>query len=238
MIYRTIAAALLLVCAGATKMMGQMSMTPELAEIQQQLSGQKNIAYDYTIEQTLPDGTKNRLKGSMEKRGELYTESNDEELVIQNERWWYKVDHTAKTVFIIDARKLKKAWGKGGDIFNRPAAIVADSVMLKYGKLTSSGNAEVAKLKITFGPDVLVKEISLEYDRKNKIPRSYRVQMNTLFRIDERSFDEQYASQIFSASHFSWGTGKKFPDLNEYFSFEKNKIRLKKYQGYKLIQQT
>src|SRR5687767_6110622 len=86
--------------------MAQMTMPAELAEIQRQMCGYKDIAYEYTIEQTLPDGTVSNLKGTLERRGGLYTESNGEQLIIQTEKWWYKLDHPGRTVFIIDAEKL------------------------------------------------------------------------------------------------------------------------------------
>lgn len=215
---------------------GQLQLPAEINEIREQLQNASAMSYDYAIEQRLPDGTVNRTKGKAELSKRFYQESNTEQLVIQTDRWFYKLDHASKSIFIIDVRKVRNKLFKGKTSSN-PFSVVPDSILLKYGKVDVKKQNGIAKINISFTTDVLINSIYLEYDLTKKIPLVYKVNMKMSYGIDGWNYEEKFMDQILTANNFSLKDEAKKEKLSDYFSYEKGKIRLKKFTQYKLIQQ-
>jgi len=214
---------------------GQLSIPSELKTIQQQLQQATGMSYDYSIEQRLPDGTVNRTKGRVVRGSGFYKETNTAQVVIQTDKWLYKLDHASKSIFIIDLVKVKDKVFQG-KVSSSPMPLIADSVLLRYGKASVKRVGDIAKVTIGFTKELLLDRVYLEYDMKRKIPIAYSVHMKTPYGIDGWNYEEKFADQTVTAVHFDLQV-KEEAKLSDYFTYQGGKIKLKKYAQYKLIQQ-
>jgi len=204
-------------------------------QLQQQLLQLNGMTYEYTIDYQLPDQTTGSFKGKVQRAGNSYIESNPRQLIIQDRDWYYKLDHSSKTIFIVSVRKLEQTVWKNRKNDQGGMSLVPDSLLSRYGKISVATEGKITKLTVTFGRELLVRELYLEYDNQKKLPVLYRVKMDRFYRIDPQTFDESYMRQTMTAARFSLAGTMEKP--SDYFSFESGKIRLKKYTNYRLITQ-
>lgn len=212
----------------------QLQLPEVLLQIKQQLAQNGNVSYNYLIEQKLDDGSINKATGQIRKAKDYYFESNEQQQVIQTQRWFYKVDHSSRTVYVIDLEKVRnnifKAKGRA-DAVN----LIPDSVLLKYGSFDVKHEKDLVKVNIGFSKEVLVKNIYIEYNNRLKQLMLMKVNMLIPYAIDGWSYEDKYIDQVFTANKFSTGDVKKGPDMGDYFTISRGRVILKKYGNYELI---
>jgi hypothetical protein len=212
----------------------QTPVSGDLKFIHAKLAELKNMTYDYSIVQTYPDNTVDKIKGKIISAQKLYWENTGYDLIMQSDKWYYRANHEDKTVYIVNigGRQTKKVKN-----IESLTTFMPDLIYSKYGKTTSKTEGSVIKITIEFGPEVLVKKVYLEYDTKRNMPLLYQVELDRMYGIDGQNFDEKYLKQSFVATNFGAKSDKAIADLSSYFSYNEGKITLKKYTNYKLIQQ-
>lgn len=213
---------------------GVVTLPQPLDQIQKELSAMTSFSYDYIVKQSYPDGTTNVLKGRVNTSKDYFEESNAQYFILQNRSWYYKADHSSKTIYIIDLEHVRAAAKK--KLPARRMNIIPDSILAKYGKINTSVKGDLARVDISFGDDVLLKKLYLEYDLKEKLPKVYRIESDVMYEIDKETFDEKYARQVLTMTNFEHKSVMGTMNMNDYFSYKNGKIVLKKYTSYKLIQ--
>ncbi|MBS1586002.1 MAG: hypothetical protein JSS82_10715 [Bacteroidetes bacterium] len=212
----------------------QKTLPPQVDMVRRELSAMDNFSYEYTVKQSYPDGTNNILKGKVSSSNNIYKESSPQQTIFQTKSWYYKADHSSKTVYIINLDKVRDAAKR--KISDQRMNILPDSLLNKYGNIRSNTEGKVVKIDITFGKDLLLKRIYLEYDMSKKLPKLYRIESDVLYDIDKKSFEESYAKQIMTATDFVTKGNEESVNISDYFDYKNGKIALKKYTHYKLIQ--
>lgn len=229
---------LLLLLLPVTRGYGQTQHLPAvMATIQAQLKNIPEMGYNYTVVQKLPGGGQNTLKGKVVKTRDFYLESNPQQLVIENKSWYYKLDHTNKTVTILNLERIRNAAKKKALHQSDNISLIPDSIIERYGKINVTNSGTIVTVAISFS-DLLIKELDLQYDNQKKLPVLYKIDMDRLYSITEGNYEETYLHQTFVAKDFTARPDVAAGNLSSYFTNEGGTIKLKKYTNYQLIQQS
>ncbi len=225
----------LVLIQSAEPLLAQAAVPEELKRIQKQLKNQPVMSYEYVVEQKLEDGKINKATGKIIKGRDFYYESNPSRLTIQTEKWYYRLDHIGKTIFIVDLEKVRS---KQKVAKTSPAGdlnLIPDSVLSKHGKFDIRDAGGISKIRVSFKEETLIRDIYIEYDDAKKVPVLYQVRMMVPYGVDGWNYEERFVDQAMTATGFSFSVDDEAGNLSPYFSFKNGKVQLKKYNHYKLI---
>jgi hypothetical protein len=210
----------------------QLVIPEELQQIRKQLEGAQNIAYRYLITQKM-DGSTHQIKGDIQKGDGYLLETNGEQQVIQTHKWFYKIDHSSKTVYVVDLRRFEK--GKNIKSSAGNSYLIPDSLIVKYGTLDIKTNGDLLRVNIAFSREIFVKNFYVEYDKAKKQIVSFKLKATYPYGIDGSTYEEKMVEQEMVADQFSLKKSTVKPNLEEYFTISKGKVILKKYANYELV---
>ncbi len=226
------------VVTAMTNTYGQQAGMRQAKEIMEGIKNTSEVSYNYTLNIRYPNGQKLRVSGStyVNNKEKLLLNDNDAFTMFYTGHWFYKADHKARTVSIVDLDKEMDANNKKSiekDLFeNRVVMEFIDSILMKYGTLQSyERQQDSIKIEITF-PIELIRGISLVYDAKNK--ELARYQLSTFMPTDETDNGLEGISQTMMCSGFKKGSAGKQYRLDSYFTIDHGNVVLKKYVKYRI----
>jgi len=213
--------------------------TLELRKLITEFVSLKNIGYSYVKNIEFPNGEKDRVIGKMHLSNDdkILFDSSDAFTMLYTSHWFYKADHRNKELSIVNLdneknKKLKKA--VENDLFKNGAfetfmnnVVMKTAIVKKYKQ-----EGDIVNISLKFPPSQNVKSIEIIYDRKNKLPVSYKMVVLQPWQRSPKGIQSIEAKV--ECSDFSKTIDKGALDLQSYFTCKKGKIELKKYDQYKL----
>ena len=211
----------------------------EVKRIMEEMKATNNVGYDYSMSALYPNDQKDQIKGEVIiDNGNKFLYNNcDAFTMIYSSHWFYKADHRKKTVTIVNLDREYKNELKEGvekDVFQNASLITfIDSVLFKFATIKSfNKNWNILRAELAFPKGMSIRNINLVYNDKKKALVSYS--MNTFQPTGQKKNKTEGISESVSCSNFKQTGKKKNHRTDDYFSFNKGQITLKKYNKYKL----
>ncbi len=219
--------------------------TSELKQLVNDLKSFKNLSYDYTMDAKFPNGDKDHLKGVIyfDIDDKFYYNSCDAFTMIYTAHWFYKADHKNKTLTIINLDKqkgkdkeLKKAIQK--EMFQNGATTTfLDSIVLKTATIKKlKREAGMLYVKLGFPASMVVQKIDLVYNTSDNLLSSYDMVEFQPWQRTSKGIEGMEVEVKFN--NFKKVTDQSMYRQDNFFSYKKSKLELKKYDNYKLSAKT
>lgn len=189
-------------------------------------------SYDYTVKNTYPNGKNEIASGnvSMDFKRKFISEKGTYSTTLLTNKWYYKAEHTNKTLTLIDLEKYYRKNSNAGRLdhyFDSKAMQVPDSVYLKHGKLESfSIKSDIVTIRFSFRNVMNLDTYELVYDKKNDIPVSIYVKSYSTTNIG-------IIYQEFKCTRFNKTLKPACFSADQLFDVKGGKVVLKQYKAYK-----
>lgn len=198
-----------------------------------------NLSYTYTMDARFPNGDKDHVTGTIYLNTEdnIYYSDCPAFTMICTDRWFYKADHNNKTLAIFDLnkgkdKKLRKVRQK--TIFKKGVLMgEVDSFLLKNGVIKSfsyEGNSYRASVR--FREAEGARRMDITYDTLSNVLVSCRIEATEPWQSTASGKEMEIS---IACKNFKKAPDRNMYSIDAFFSSEKNKIALKKYNSYKLI---
>lgn len=194
-----------------------------------------SYGYNYSLTMIYPDKTSQTLHGRMfvnAKEKVMYNSTEAFELIYTN-NWYYRAEHDAKKVVVMDMNKRLNDTAKAeleADLFtNKLYATLIDSVILKntiisfYKKHSDTVSLSLLVTRNSTSP---IRRIDVEYSVSKRLPISMTYYNYYLMGAGYGN----NISQVIRCTNFS--NDEASIDLSRYFLVTGDKINLKKYPNY------
>jgi outer membrane lipoprotein-sorting protein len=234
---------LLMMCLPLSTIAQKIDTVSVFKRLASDLSRIRNISYDYKMTAKFPSGDKDKITGTiyLNMDEKIYYNDCGTYTMIYAPRWMYNADHKNNVVEVTDLnkrkdKKMRKEREK--EIFQSNAVnSFLDSVLLKKAgvlkELRYTGSTYT--IAVAFIKQPKIKKMTLVFDTLKNTPVSCNMILSELY--EATSGSNKSVELNVDCSNFTQGNGKNSFSLDDYFTCNKNRIKLKKYTNYKLITQ-
>ena len=234
---------LMLVCSYSLKAQTNHSYAGEVKKMVAIAKECHNMAYQFSLKAEFPNGQEDRAVGEVYAgdKDKIMYNSNTAFVMLYTDKWYYKADHRDKTVTIVNLTKhLNKDYKKGieSDYFSgNMLNYYLDSIIVRFANVKSLKKSDdVVTLDMTFIEQFPIKEMTVEYDEKNRLLKSYYSKAFQKWATNEFGKNKG-TTKILICKDFRKVTNSKGYTPEDFFALQKQKVVLKKYKNYKLSTQ-
>lgn len=208
----------------------------DFKEVSAKIRSMKRYGYTTTMTGIFPNGQKDELVTTtfMDLEKKNYAYKNKIEQVILNSTWFYRANHSGKSVSVFDVNKYKARYkGEQGNlaaIFNSSlSADFLDSLVVKEGKLkVAKKEGSVSIFEFEFAPQASLKSLIIKFDHSKGMLQS--IFMHT---VGEYGAGRRSEYKILCSGYSSTFSDAEF-DTKNLFSVSGSKANLLKYKNYKV----
>lgn len=204
-------------------------------KILKQFASEKRLSCHYSVRRAHSNGTIDTISGTMVNTGEMAWNENREISTFQTDNWYYKADHSNKTIVICNMHKIRKPGAKAVQQYTDMVQAMSDSTVVRHSKITMKKTGNIELIDIVFDKGVLVRNIKIQYDLVRNKPVSYFISLNRTDFVNPVTYEPSYLTENIDCTMFS--TDVKTLDERQFFTVAGSTITLNRYRNYKVKKQ-